>query len=144
MVNTKYSISRGFTLIELLIVISIIGTLVTLATFSYGNAQLRARDARRKQDLSDLKKALHLYYEDNSLYPSVINTSTIGPSYLSSLPTDPFTSASYIYAPAPASCTANCNSYSLTACLENANDIQKDTTKNGACTKSSYSITNPN
>ena len=43
---------KGFTIIELLVVVGIIGLLASLATVSFGNAQQRARDAKRIADLN--------------------------------------------------------------------------------------------
>ncbi|MFA6170988.1 MAG: prepilin-type N-terminal cleavage/methylation domain-containing protein [Patescibacteria group bacterium] len=60
--------SSGFTLIELLVVISIIGFLSTLAVVALKSARERARDARRKSDLTLIAKALHMYYENNGHY----------------------------------------------------------------------------
>jgi len=64
-VNNK----KGFTLIELLVVISIIGFLSTLAVVSLKNAREKARDTRRKADLTQIRKALDLYYDQYGYYP---------------------------------------------------------------------------
>ena len=61
---------KGFTLIELLVVISIIGTLVGLIVNNLTDARARARDVRRKSELSQLKTALRLYYNDYQHYPA--------------------------------------------------------------------------
>lgn len=60
---------KGFTLIELLVVIAIIGVLATVGLGSYLNSQIKARDARRKSDLSQIQKALEMYYNDKGKYP---------------------------------------------------------------------------
>ena len=61
---------RGFTLIELLIVICIIGILTALIVLSLSDLRKRARDTRRKADLTQIRIALNLYYEDNKFeYP---------------------------------------------------------------------------
>lgn len=60
----------GFTLFELLVSISIIGILVVLAVISYSSAQVKARDARRIQDMSNIQKAAEQYYSKNNYtYP---------------------------------------------------------------------------
>ena len=60
----------GFTLVELLVVISIIGILATLIITNINEARGRARDARKKQDLYQLRTALKLYYNDYTKYPA--------------------------------------------------------------------------
>lgn len=67
--KTKYCNSRGFTLIELLIVISIIGILVATGTYSWGAAQIKARDNRRKTDIKAIQQALEVYYQTKGFYP---------------------------------------------------------------------------
>src|SRR5258708_7173515 len=52
---------RGFTLIELLVSISIIAILATIGVVAFTGAQKGARDAKRKADVADIKKALYLY-----------------------------------------------------------------------------------
>lgn len=61
---------KGFTLIELLVVISIIGTLAALIVNNLSDARGRARDASKKQDMTQLKTALRLYYNDYQGYPT--------------------------------------------------------------------------
>src|SRR3990167_7174569 len=62
-------IKRGFTLIELLVVISIIGILVGFGTVAFDNDIEKGRDTKRKNDLTAVKTALELYFEDNHRYP---------------------------------------------------------------------------
>lgn len=62
--------SFGFTLIELLVVIAIIGILAALVLSNFNSARDRARDAQRKSDTDQIKKALQMYYNDNSAYPT--------------------------------------------------------------------------
>jgi len=59
----------GFTLIELLVVISIIGILTSITVVSLNDARFKARDAKRKADLAQLRVALALYYDNNLEYP---------------------------------------------------------------------------
>lgn len=63
----------GFTLIELLVVVSIIGLLSTLTTISLNNAIKRARDAKRIHDMSQVRSALEIYYNNNGAYPTSDN-----------------------------------------------------------------------
>ncbi len=60
---------KGFTLIELLVSIAIIATLIGLALPNYLSARGRAKDARRKEDLQQLKSALQLYNNDFRKFP---------------------------------------------------------------------------
>lgn len=64
---------RGFTLIELLVTITIIGVLAALVTANLSDARARARDAKIKQNLIQLKTALRLYYNDYQQYPTTGN-----------------------------------------------------------------------
>lgn len=52
----------AFTLIELLVAIAIISILITLGFTSFSTAQRKARDAKRKSDIRDIKNALEQYY----------------------------------------------------------------------------------
>lgn len=58
----------GFTLIELLVVIAIIGVLSGMVLVSMQDARAKARDARRKQDLAQIAKAVELYNLDYGSY----------------------------------------------------------------------------
>jgi len=62
----------GFTLMELLIVIAILGLLATIGLGSFRTSQMKGRDAQRKSDLSQIQKALEMYYNDYSGYPAAI------------------------------------------------------------------------
>ena len=62
--------SKGFTLIELLVVISILGVLAGLIVNNLNDSRARARDARKKQNLNQMKTALRLYYNDYQGYPT--------------------------------------------------------------------------
>lgn len=84
--------SKGFTLIESLIVLAILLILIfaAIAIFKPQGQLQKARDARRKADLSLLKNKLDDYYNDKGRYPA--NLSLCGQSftpYLNQVPCDP-------------------------------------------------------
>jgi len=60
---------NGFTLLELLVVMVILGLLATLGLGSFRSSQLKARDARRKNDLKQITNSLETYYNDRGAYP---------------------------------------------------------------------------
>jgi len=60
---------QGFTLIELMVAISIVAILATIGFSTFSQSQLRARDAKRKQDLRALATALELFYQKNQRFP---------------------------------------------------------------------------
>lgn len=66
----KRSSQAGFTLVELLIVISIIGILARFLFVNFAEVRIRGRDTRRKSDLTSIKQALRLYYNDFQRYPA--------------------------------------------------------------------------
>lgn len=74
----KYPFNRhrhvnGFTLVELLVSIAVIATIIGLALPNFLGARTRARDARRKGELNQLKTAVQLYYNDYKIYPPAQN-----------------------------------------------------------------------
>lgn len=59
----------GFTLIELLVVISIIGLLASVVLVALNGARVKARDAKRIADLSQIAKATEFFYDSQGFYP---------------------------------------------------------------------------
>lgn len=151
---------RGFTLVELLVVIGII-TLVMVAIFpNFTGARQRARDNQRKIDLRSIKGALDLYKSDQNppVYPTTgalgsslcskcwssdgncgsVSTSNI---YMRKLPCDPQGATiptPYLYVRD----TSDNLKYTMTACLENPVDPDKDTSNATGCT-TSYTVNEP-
>lgn len=126
---------RGFTLIELLVAISIIGILSSFLLANFVGVRQRARDGVRKADLRQIQSALELYRSDKGEYPltedfpacgdDLEDSSSTPVVYMKKIPCDPSTLASYSYTGTNTVDTGS-STYSLTACLENENDSQKD------------------
>lgn len=130
---------KGFTLLELLIVVVIIGILLLLVMPNLVSGPARARDSRRKADLSSIQRGLEQYYNDNSNYPAELSSLTAGSAgYIKSVPNDPKTGNSYTYSPSPAG-GPTYSSYTIQATLEYEKD--KDI-KSNANNSRTYEITN--
>lgn len=153
------SVQSGFTLVELLVVIGII-TLIMVSIFpNFTGARQRARDNQRKIDLKNIQGALDLYKSDQN--PPVYPTSPFDPKlcgqcwssdgscgvnnssnvYMRKLPCDPAGGT----APTPYVYTRNASDnlkYTISACLENPIDSDRDTSNATGCT-TSYTIHEP-
>lgn len=60
----------AFSLVELLVVIAVLATVIGLALPNFLGARSRARDARRKSELNEVKLALQLYFNDYKAFPA--------------------------------------------------------------------------
>jgi prepilin-type N-terminal cleavage/methylation domain-containing protein len=69
----KKQTQTGFTLIEILIVVAIVGLLSSVLITSLNQTRTKSRDAQRKSNMSQMEKALELYYNTFSSYPSTGN-----------------------------------------------------------------------
>ena len=145
----------GFTLLELLIVIVIIGILALLIIPNITSAPKKARDTKRKTDITTVRKGLEEYFVDNNVYPASSGTVTAGGTTLAelttgsapiikTLPQDPKNTGVYLYTYTP----ANTNStYTLKACLENDADNGANTATDSACgsaSAKSFTVVNGN
>lgn len=63
--------TSGFTLIELIIVIGIIALIIAFSVSNLLGARGRARDAKSKAEVREMKSALRLYYNDFQSYPAL-------------------------------------------------------------------------
>jgi general secretion pathway protein G len=149
----------GFTLIELLVVVAIVAFLMTLFFPNFMAARQRARDSQRKSDLAQMQRALELYKSDQNppVYPTnaVANYFDInlcnncwssgadcsGNIYMRKVPCDPGNTVPtpYLY-----SLDTDVLKYTMSACLENPVDPDKDETTIEACTgTASYTVHEP-
>lgn len=70
--------SKGFTLIELLVVIAIIGMLSGMVLVSMKGVREKARDARRAADMTQILKAMSLFYVQNECLPKTSGSTCPG------------------------------------------------------------------
>lgn len=137
--HTRNQSRFGFTLIELLVVMAILGILSSVVAGNFVGAKVKARDAKRKSDLEQVRKALEMYVNDKGVYPlssadgkilacgggsaaCTWGTDTLkdvvgGAIYMIKLPTDPTGKYAYRYVADSVG-----KKYKLYAKLENAND----------------------
>lgn len=113
---------KGFTLIELLIVITIIAVLSVIGITVYSGVQKNARDARRREDINSISKALEVHFNTTTnQYCTAAVATYCAPqaavTWFSSgaVPTDPSTAAQYAGLPANGAAT-----YHICATLETA------------------------
>ncbi len=93
--------NKGLTLTELLIVISIIAFLAILIVAYLRSQVFKGNDARRKADLKRIGIAAEEYEKDKNCYP-LPSLLSCNPGkgllpYLSKIPCDPVTDATYLY-----------------------------------------------
>lgn len=118
---------HGFTLIEVLIVIGILGVLASLVSGNLMNSMKRGRDAKRKEDLQQIKNALEMYYEDNKQYPGSLSFGNqlthpkISKTYMQKIPKDPLAEYTYQYKSISIG-TGTSNAYNIYSQLENKED----------------------
>jgi general secretion pathway protein G len=148
---------EGFTLLELLIVIVIIAILALLIIPNITSAPKKARDTKRKTDITTIRKGLEEYFVNNNVYPSSSGVITTGGSVLAelstgaapimkTLPQDPKSGwPGYTYTPGNSNST-----YTLSSCLENDQDNGASTDVKDAagaptgCTTRSFILVNGN
>ena len=84
----KLKPKRGFTLIELLDVIAIIGILAAIGLANFMTAQKQARDASRRETITNIQTAFEQYYAATGVYPT--DTATAATAFDNgSVPKDP-------------------------------------------------------
>lgn len=154
----------AFSLLELLIVIGLIGIIAAGLLIALNpKAQInKANDAKRKQDLSNLKKKFEDYYNDHSCYPKpaeVCNDNSLNCTicgnypprnfepYMNKLPCDPENpNRKYLYSVDNTSCPT---AYRIYGSLANESDlaINEVGCQGNICgpySDSNYGISSPN
>lgn len=129
-----YKIKKtGFTLIELIVVVAILGILATIGLTSFQTSQMKSRDTKRKSDLEQIQRALEMYMNDHSNYPTSVGGEIVvgdaldwgtaefkdseGTIYMKQLPGDPRDQEyCYVYSAGPPI------TYKIYAKLENSED----------------------
>ncbi|MFS8159121.1 MAG: type II secretion system protein [Candidatus Roizmanbacteria bacterium] len=135
---------KGFTLIEILVVATIISLLAIGAAVSYQGLGAGSRDARRKSDVEQVRAAIELFRNSNTVgsYPDSAELSISCASsggvidgsntYLSKIPLDPrCTTYTYSYTPLPSGCDS---SSSTTPCLDYTIGAYLEKTTSASCT----------
>ncbi len=161
----RTKVTKGFTLVELLVVIAVISMITAMLFPNFMGVRQRARDAQRKSDLAQIQKAMELYKSDENppVYPTVDSGSGSFPGslcskcwssngiddctgnlYMQHFPCDPQSSnpTPYIYT---LDATDNLK-YTLSTCLENLADSDRDPTPQPTCqavSKASYTVNEP-
>lgn len=150
----KRTNNKGFTLVELLVVIAVISFTIAVLFPNFMGARQRGRDVQRKSDLSQMQKAIELFKLDQNpqSYPTTGAFGTTlcnkcwstgadcsGTVYMRKFPCDPGS-----LAPTPYIYTRNTSDplkYTVSACLENLVDPDRDTTPVPTCGASATSYT---
>ncbi|KKS96693.1 MAG: type II secretion system protein G, general secretion pathway protein G [Candidatus Gottesmanbacteria bacterium GW2011_GWA2_43_14] len=131
--SLKKKYRQAFTLIEIMVVVSIIALLMAVGVSSISTVQKKARDAKRRADLRDMKNALEQYYAVcGNQYP-LPNGNTYDPvacdpgsgqiDILPNLPLDPKTNDPY-YCPDVVDDNCNQNRFYLCADMETESSPQ--------------------
>lgn len=134
---------KGFTLIELILVMMLVAILAVALLGNYFSSLKKGRDARRKGDLTQVQKALELYFEDNGTYPvftdifgkklcTTESCSGTDKTYMVKLPTDPNPDFVYKYVPQPTTAPSSPSLYFyLYSYIENSLDSGTNVSQKG-------------
>ena len=84
---------RGYTLIELMVVLTIIGTLTSMAQPNLQRTIIRARENSLRQSLFVMRDVIDQFYADRGKYPDALDD-LVTDRYIRAIPEDPFTKSS--------------------------------------------------
>ncbi|PKN27325.1 MAG: hypothetical protein CVU64_16125 [Deltaproteobacteria bacterium HGW-Deltaproteobacteria-21] len=84
---------RGYTLIELMVVLTIIGTLASMAQPNLQKTIIRARENSLRQSLFVMRDVIDQFYADRGKYPDALDD-LVTDRYVRAIPEDPFTKSS--------------------------------------------------
>ncbi len=97
----KKVLDSGVTLTELLVVVTILVFLMAVVMWYFRSQLFKGNDAKRKGDIHNIKVAVEEYEKDNNCYPLpqlvICDPGTGLKPYMSQVPCDPMTDASYYY-----------------------------------------------
>lgn len=124
-------IRSGFTLIEIILVMVLLAIITGILLTNFNSSLKRGRDAQRKNDLSQIQKALEIYYSDMQSYPSfttffggklctTVACTTSERVYMQRTPKDPTSTYNYVYVPEPGTAPSY---YYLYSYIENDKDV---------------------
>lgn len=88
------------TLVEIVVVVAILTLLMAISIWYFRNQMLKGNDAKRKGDMHRIQVGVEEYEKDNNCYPlpSLVICDSEGlKPYMSVVPCDPMTNASYYY-----------------------------------------------
>jgi len=89
--------NKAFSLVELLVVVTIIAILSATAYIALGGQTVKARNAKRIQDLDTIQSALEMYaLSNNDKYPTALNELVTAKS-ISKIPVDPSSNSATTY-----------------------------------------------
>lgn len=108
---------EGFTLIELLVVIAIIGILSSVVLASLNTARGKGNDAKVKAQLSGLRAAVEIYYDNNNGYGVTTDSCSSGMFSDTTSGMNQYTLSSNYPNGATLSCHSNGSDYAVSAVM---------------------------
>lgn len=114
--------NQGFTLIELLVVIAIIGILSSVVLASLNTARNKGTDAKVKANLSGLRTAAEIYYDNNGGNYGTATAACTGGMFADS----GSGMTQYIAGIPNATCRSSGTAYAVSAPLTSATDVNAD------------------